>query len=244
MSTRHQTVLLLFVVAFAAAGCSQDIQDSSSQGSHGGHAKSPTTHIHVSPVGVEEAMEKLMDGNDRFVQGKSIHPHESADYRASLAKEQHPFATVLTCSDSRVTPVLIFDQGIGDLFVIRVAGNVIDEDVAGSIEYAVDHLGAKLLVVLGHENCGAVSAAYHWFVAKDLEKREPHEIEHLLMQIEPALRDLDRTKPMETQISDAVERNVRVAINELMRFPEMQHAQSKEMVKIVLAQSTQSRQGK
>ena len=161
MSTRNQTALLLLAVALVAAGCGQDKQDSSFQGSNGGHSESPTTHMQISPVGIEEAMEKLIDGNDRFVQGKSIHPHESADYRESLAKEQHPFATVLTCSDSRVTPVLIFDQGIGDLFVIRVAGNVIDEDVAGSIEYAVDHLGAKLLVVLGHENCGAVSAAYH-----------------------------------------------------------------------------------
>jgi carbonic anhydrase len=93
-------------------------------------------------------------------------------------------------------------------------------------------LGAKVLIVLGHENCGAVTAAYHAFVAKDLEKREPHEIEHLLMQIEPALRGLDHTKPMETQIRDAIESNVRVAINELMRFPEMQRAHSKGMVKV------------
>ena len=131
---------------------------------------SPAKPAHAAqpgrPVNAMAALSALLEGNQRFVTGESIHPHESADYRASLANEQHPFATVLTCSDSRVTPVLIFDQGIGDLFVIRVAGNVIDDDVAGSIEYAVDHLDARLLVILGHENCGAITAAYHAFVAK------------------------------------------------------------------------------
>jgi carbonic anhydrase len=187
----------------------------------------------VDPIEVEEALAKLMEGNQRFVKGESIHPHESADYRASLAHQQHPFATVLTCSDSRVTPVLLFDQGIGDLFVIRVAGNVIDEDVAGSIEYAVDHLGAKLLIVLGHEDCGAVTAAYHAFVAKDLKQREPHEIESLLLRIEPALRDVDRQKPADEIITAAVELNVRLAIDRLMRFPDMQHAQANGLVKVV-----------
>ncbi len=185
------------------------------------------------PSNVSEALAALLEGNQRFVNGKSLHPHESADYRASLANEQHPFATVLTCSDSRVTPVLIFDQGIGDLFVIRVAGNIIDEDVAGSIEYAVDHLDAKLLVILGHENCGAVTAAYHAFIAHDLEEREPHEIESLLLHIEPALRKIDKTKPMDAQIADGVEENVRESIQALLRLPDVQAAQQKGLVKIV-----------
>lgn len=196
--------------------------------SHGSGAASVT-----GPASVDEALAALMEGNQRFVKGESVHPHESADYRASLAKDQHPFATVLTCSDSRVTPVLIFDQGIGDLFVIRVAGNVVDEDVAGSIEYAVDHLGAKLLVILGHENCGAVTAAYHAFVAKDLNKREPHEIESLLLHIQPALEKVDRGKTVDDQIASAVESNVRVAVQSLLRLPDVQQAQAKGLVKIV-----------
>jgi len=184
-------------------------------------------------ITVQEALAALIEGNQRFVDGKSIHPHESSDYRASLAHEQHPFATILTCSDSRVTPVLIFDQGIGDLFVIRVAGNVVDEDVAGSIEYAVNHLGTTLLVVLGHENCGAVTAAYHSFVAKDLVEREPHEIESLLLHIEPALRKIDRSKSIDRQLAEGVEANVHEAIQSLARLPDLRTAQEQGLVKIV-----------
>lgn len=205
-----------------------------------GTAEEGATHgtsKYVAPPGrpssADEALAALLEGNQRFVNGKSIHPHESADYRASLANEQHPFATVLTCSDSRVTPVLIFDQGIGDLFVIRVAGNVVDEDIAGSIEYAVDHLEARLLVILGHENCGAVTAAYHAFIAHDLKKREPHEIESLLLHIEPAVRKVDQSKPMQEQIADGVEANVREATQALLRLPDVQQSQEKGLIKIV-----------
>lgn len=175
----------------------------------------------AATVTADAALATLLEGNKRFVRGESQHPHESADYRASLAKAQHPFATILACSDSRVTPVLIFDQGVGDLFVIRVAGNVVDEDVAGSIEYAVDHLGTKLMLVMGHKNCGAVTAAYHAFVARDMEQREPHEIESLLMRIEPALENLETSLPEESQIAAGIERNVRLAMRNLKRFPDL-----------------------
>ena len=185
------------------------------------------------PVSATSALNALASGNLRFVEGRSIHPHESASYRASLANGQHPFATVLACSDSRVTPVLIFDQGIGDLFVIRVAGNIVDDDVAGSIEYAVDHLGTRLLVVMGHENCGAVTAAYHSFVARDLGAREPHEIESLLHRIEPALGNIDRSGSVDEQIAQGVEENVREAIRQLSRIPDLRHALEEDRVRIV-----------
>jgi carbonic anhydrase len=108
----------------------------------------------------EKALEKLMAGNRRHVQHREVHPDATVARRHLLAKEgQHPFAVILGCSDSRVPPELVFDQGLGDLFVIRDAGNVVDDEVLGSIEYAVEHLGARLVVVLGHEKCGAVSAA-------------------------------------------------------------------------------------
>ena len=98
-------------------------------------------------------------GNRRFMEGKTRHAHESADWRKMLTADQHPFATLLCCSDSRVPPELVFDQGFGELFVIRVAGNVINTDILGSIQYAVRHLHTHLLVVMGHEGCGAVGAA-------------------------------------------------------------------------------------
>lgn len=103
-------------------------------------------------------LERLLSGNDRFNHFTSVHPDEDLKHRLQEAEKQHPFAVVITCSDSRVAPELIFDQGIGDLFVIRTAGNIIGGVELGSIEYAVEHLGVKLVVVMGHENCGAVKA--------------------------------------------------------------------------------------
>ncbi|OZM72849.1 carbonic anhydrase [Amycolatopsis antarctica] len=105
------------------------------------------------------AWKMLTEGNARFVTGEQRHPHEQLEWREKLVDEQHPFACVLGCADSRVSPELVFDHGLGDLFTVRSAGEVLDDSVLGSVEYAVEHLGVRLVVVLGHESCGAVSAA-------------------------------------------------------------------------------------
>jgi carbonic anhydrase len=112
------------------------------------------------PAGMQpdEALKALMDGNARFVATKATYPNQSAERRTTVAGGQHPIAVVLSCSDSRVPPELVFDQGLGDLFTVRVAGNVADDAVIASIEYAVEHLGSTLVMVLGHEKCGAVAA--------------------------------------------------------------------------------------
>jgi carbonic anhydrase len=107
----------------------------------------------------EQALQRLMEGNGRFVADQSLHPDQTKERRVTLAGGQAPFAIVLTCSDSRVAPELFFDQGLGDLFVIRNAGNVLDDHVIGSMEYAVEHLHVPLIIVVGHEKCGAVTAA-------------------------------------------------------------------------------------
>jgi len=124
---------------------------------------SPPATTVGTPTGVsltgDQALQRLLEGNARFVAGQSSHPDQSNERRAALAGGQSPFAIVLTCSDSRVAPELFFDQGLGDLFVIRNAGNVLDDHVIGSMEYAVEHLHAPLIIVVGHEKCGAVSAA-------------------------------------------------------------------------------------
>jgi len=104
------------------------------------------------------ALDELLAGNQRFVAGQSRHPHQDAARRAETAQGQHPFAVIVGCADSRVPPELVFDCGLGDLFVVRVAGDVCEEAALGSIEYAVEHLGARTIVVLGHERCGAVGA--------------------------------------------------------------------------------------
>ncbi len=107
----------------------------------------------------DQALALLKDGNRAFVSGQQAHPAQDRTRRQEVARGQSPFAILVTCSDSRVSPELIFDRGLGDLFIIRNAGNTIDTVAMGSIEYAVEHLKAPLLVILGHERCGAVTAA-------------------------------------------------------------------------------------
>lgn len=106
-----------------------------------------------------QAWRVLQEGNARFVRGEMEHPSQGVDHRADLSAAQHPFAVIFGCSDSRVAAEIVFDQGLGDLFVVRTAGHVVDTTVIGSIEYGVDVLGAPLVIVLGHDSCGAVGAA-------------------------------------------------------------------------------------
>src|SRR5947209_5314090 len=107
----------------------------------------------------DQALARLIEGNARYSRHREQHPDETLARRKELQVGQHPFAVVLSCSDSRVPPELVFDQGLGDLFVVRVAGNIAADAVLGSVEYAVEHLGTKLIVVLAHEKCGAITAA-------------------------------------------------------------------------------------
>jgi carbonic anhydrase len=107
------------------------------------------------------ALEMLVEGNKRYSDGVPIHPNQSPEQRAKLTKGQAPFAIVVGCADSRVPPEIVFDQGLGDLFIVRVAGEVVDSFALGTIEYGVGHLDSQLIVVLGHEECGAVKAAVH-----------------------------------------------------------------------------------
>ncbi|WP_125776778.1 carbonic anhydrase [Antribacter gilvus] len=113
------------------------------------------------PLTPQEAWALLRSGNGRFVSGEPAHPSQSADRRRELQAAQYPHTVIFGCSDSRVAAEIIFDQGLGDVFVVRTAGHVLDTTVIGSIEYGVDVLGASLVVVLGHDSCGAVAAAAH-----------------------------------------------------------------------------------
>ncbi len=110
-------------------------------------------------VSGDRALQKLMEGNTRYVSARAAHPNQAPARRAEVVGGQHPFAVIVGCSDSRVPPEIIFDQGLGDVFVVRLAGHVLSDEALGSIEYAVDHLGTRLIMVLGHDGCGAVTAA-------------------------------------------------------------------------------------
>src|SRR3977135_2510796 len=139
-------------------------------------AADPATAV-VTP---DEALNRLKAGNDRFASSKESTSKPVAARRAETAQSQHPFATIIGRADSRVAPEIIFDQSIGDLFVIRTAGNLVDDYALGSIEYAVEHLGVRLIVVLGHERCGAVTAALSGGSA-------PGHINLLVRDIKPAV---------------------------------------------------------
>lgn len=126
-----------------------------------------------------QALKELLAGNKRFIKEKSIHPNRSSHHRQKISKQQKPFAAILSCSDSRTTPEIIFDQGLGDLFSIRIAGNVAGAFEKESLNYAVHTLDTQLILVLGHQNCGAVDAV--------LEK-ETKEIADIAKQIKPAIK--------------------------------------------------------
>ena len=108
---------------------------------------------------VPPSWQLLLDGNAGFVSGKTAHPHQDPQRRSEVSASQKPFAVIIGCADSRTSPELIFDQGLGDIFTVRLAGNIVDDAALGSVEFAVTQLGARLIVVLGHEKCGAVTAA-------------------------------------------------------------------------------------
>jgi carbonic anhydrase len=141
-------------------------------------------HSDQPSVAPAEAISKLKEGNGRYTSGNVQHPGQTTERRTELAKTQHPFAAIVSCSDSRVPPEIVFDQGLGDLFVVRVAGNVINDEGLGSIEYTVDHLGTRLILVLGHQRCGAVQAAKETIAAKG---KAPGHIESLVTAIKPAV---------------------------------------------------------
>ncbi|HEY3278058.1 MAG TPA: carbonic anhydrase [Syntrophorhabdaceae bacterium] len=154
----------------------------------------------------EKALRQLADGNGRYVSSKLTHPHQGAERRLEVSKGQAPFAVIVGCSDSRIPPEIVFDQGLGDLFVIRVAGNVLDDLGMGSIEYAVEHLGVSLVLVLGHGKCGAVGAT--------VQGGEAHgHIAHIVKAIEPAL---DKARGLEGDLTDnTIRANVGLVVEQI-----------------------------
>jgi carbonic anhydrase len=167
----------------------------------------------------DEALARLKAGNQRFVDGEARFPTVQKEVLAELAKGQQPYATILGCSDSRVPPELLFDAGFGELFVIRVAGNVLGPTIMGTLQYAGLHLHTPLFVVMGHEGCGAVDAA----IASRFEgATQAGRIEILLEQIIPALDAIDPALTGEQRLSAAVEANVRRTVSTMLESPEGQ----------------------
>ncbi|MGZ8257468.1 MAG: carbonic anhydrase [Gallionella sp.] len=182
------------------------------------------------PRNAIEALARLKRGNQRFIDDKPLHAHEKSSWRSLLVETQKPFATVVGCSDSRVPPELIFDVGFGDLFTIRLAGNIIAEDVIGSLQYAAAHLHTKLVLIMGHEGCGAVGATVEEMLSKP---KEPGHIESLIQSIKPGLRKLDLQQDRDTLMRAAVEANVRWSMQQLFALPEAKRALQEKAVTLV-----------
>jgi carbonic anhydrase len=183
-----------------------------------------------STVLADEALLRLKEGNERFVAGTARFPSMQRDILVDLTKGQHPYATILSCSDSRVPPELIFDAGLGELFVIRVAGNIMSPEVAGSLQYAGRHLRTPLFVVLGHTNCGAIAAA----IDTQLHGARQHSrIQILVDCILPGLADLDRKLTPAAMLAEGVEANVRWSMRQILESPEGREREADGRVQLV-----------
>jgi carbonic anhydrase len=192
------------------------------EGHGGGHG--------LPRIPAEEALSRLLEGHQRYLRGEPRFKAMRREELADLVKGQQPFATILGCSDSRVPPEVIFDAGPGELFVIRVAGNVLSPEVAGSMQYAGMHLQTPLFVVLGHEGCGAVEAA----IEQRLHGVQHHSrIQILVDSILPVLEQVDPTLPAGEQLAAAVEANVRATVRAIIESPEGQARTREGAIKLV-----------
>ena len=189
-----------------------------------------TLKPHEPLLTADEALQRLIDGNSRFLRGEARFPTVQKDILADLAQGQRPYATILGCSDSRVPPELVFDAGFGELFIVRVAGNVLAPEIAGSLQYAGSHLHTPLFVVLGHSGCGAVQAAL---------ETQRHGVQHrariqfLIDNILPGLPDPDPQLPPSAQLERAVEANVRWTLRQVLETPEAQARLAEGRMKLV-----------
>lgn len=178
----------------------------------------------------EEAILALKIGNARFFSGRALPSNFSAVDRRAQLLTQTPFAVVLGCSDSRVPTEIIYDQRAGDLFVIRVAGNVVEAGTLGSIEYAIRHLKTRVVVVMGHEGCGAVQAA----MLDEAERNfESHYIQFLLDRIVPSVSKLPRIRDSKARMREAVIANVRRQVHELKQNPVVLEAIQNQEIAVI-----------
>ena len=168
--------------------------------------------VHAPTMSAADGLKLLLEGNQRFINGKLEHPNQSIARRDEVAKGQHPFAAVLACSDSRTSPEIIFDRGLGDIFVARVAGNVADQVVIESLDYSVKHLGVRVVMILGHNRCGAVTAAVQGH-------EEEGDVGPMLSELRPAV-EASKGMPGDP-VENAVRENVKLVVKKLADSPEL-----------------------
>jgi carbonic anhydrase len=173
---------------------------------------------------IKQILARLKTGNERFIQDKLERPHQDNEWQVKLTKGQQPFAIILSCADSRVVPELIFDTGMGELFVLRVAGNIANTSTIASIEYAISHLHTHVVIVLGHESCGAVTAALS-------DGDHGYNLNHLLAHIQPA-----KFASRDKSVDQVARTNAILTKNELVRrSPILEKAVNDNSLEIVPA---------
>jgi carbonic anhydrase len=181
-------------------------------------------------ISADEALQRLKDGNERFLRGEGHPTAPIQETLRGLQFSQQPYATILGCSDSRVPPEIIFDCGLGELFVIRVAGNVFSPEIAGSLQYAGAHLHTPLFVVMGHQGCGAVNAA---LLTRDQGDQHRSRIQLLVDNILPGLSPFDPELSPAERTAHAIEDNVRWTVKQILATPEARARLAEGKVKIV-----------
>jgi carbonic anhydrase len=181
-------------------------------------------------LSADEALVRLIEGNQRFLRGEARRSAFRRETLTDLARAQRPYATVLGCSDSRVPPEWIFDTGLGELFVIRVAGNILSPEIAGTLQYAGSYLETPLFVILGHEGCGAIAAA---LATNHTGEQFRSRVQLLLASIVGGLPDFEPTLSPEDQVSRAVESNVRWTVRQILDSSEGQARMAEGRLKIV-----------
>ena len=173
------------------------------------------TAKHLTPA---EALEKLKAGNARFAAGEADHPHQSEDARAAVSEHQHPWALVHGCVDSRVSPELVFDQGIGDVFVTRTAGAILDDTIVGSMEFATGSpYETPIIVIMGHTGCGAVTATVDLLKKNPTNPQAPGEVIDILNEIAPVARKVPAQRDAAAHVDEVVRANARAVAEALVR---------------------------
>ena len=215
-------ILSAGILTFTLVGCDGKQEQSAVETSQ------QVTQVYTRPdvTNPEDAKKLLLEGNKRFISGEILNKDLTKENLKKLSMGQKPLAVIVGCSDSRVNPEIIFDQGLGDLFVIRDAGNVIDKITMGSVEYGVEHLGAPLIVVLGHEKCGAVEATVNKAQASE-------NIQGIIEKINISLEDIDNNVSKDKIYAEVEDKNIENTVNQIKREPVIENLIKENKVKVI-----------
>ena len=223
---KRKLIAMLIVSSMFLVGCGDNTTNNTTNKTVNNTPNGSVTEFIVIDTAVssaDEALQILKDGNARFVTDTSILRNVNKERRDSLKDGQNPYAVIVSCSDSRVTPTTVFNAGLGEIFDVRIAGNVVDDDALGSIEYAVEHLNTPLVVVMGHQSCGAVTATYNEVVKN--EKVEGN-MESFVEKITPSVNK-------NGTVDDAIHNNINAVVEEISKDDIVKHLIEQGKVKVV-----------